>query len=502
MPLSDIRMRFVSEYRGDIKDPVLTTLLQAIDSYQSDVQNELLLSVYAQRSDQISDGLFEVLRRHLFGQMFPGPVYAVAQASLRDADTTAAVMLEQHHYLSLQDSEGNRVLFAPQEPVWIVPSFTNDVQVQTVGDDLMLGLSVPVQNLRDSPGGRARIHASGVDPFLLERLRCRLPQSGDGQEDPAPTRSVLRPQYPGVFTVADEFFHTPYAATFIDLSFPLLENAAVRDGVAWLPFPGLGGFGAELDRRLTLNSFVVWNMVHGEMLAIQSEGNRYRVPVSGPGTQETILVMVEDLGSDPAIEYANAASVADPRYPYQYSASVDPSREDIYLTLSPPPGGEVKVQYYQYETGEYCANIAEGRSFGLYRGVDERVKTVQLLNATHRLEVLSDKQRIWETFRSMLVSRNRWLTRDDLRAAVSAFPAFAGRRNVVVREKIGFRELVGRAPKGYLTPYTEVLVPVREKSLLQDPERAHFQRRLESYITRRSVNGSFVRVVFISADEV
>ena len=500
MPLSDIRMRFVSEYRGDIKDPVLTTLLQAIDSYQSDVQNELLLSVYAQRSDQISDGLFEVLRRHLFGQMFPGPVYAVAHASLRDVETVSPVVLEQHHYLSLQDSEGNRVLFAPQEPVWIVPSFTNDVQVQAAGDDLMLGFSVPVQSLHDSPEGRARIHASGVDPLLLERLRCRVPQS-EGAEDP-PVRSPLRPQYPGGFTIADDFFHTPYASTFLDIPFPLLESAAVRDGVAWLPFPGLGGFGAELDRRLMLNSFVVWNMVHGEMLAIQLEGTRYRVPVSGPGNQETILVMVEDLGSDPAIEYANAASVTDPGYPYQYSASVDPSREDISLTLSPAPGGEVKVQYYQYETGDYCANIAEGRSFGLYKGVDERVKTVQLLNATHRLEVLGDKQRIWEYFRSMLVSRNRWLTRDDLRAAVSAFPSFGGRRNVVVREKIGFRELVGRAPKGYLTPYTEVTVPVRERSLLQDPDRAHFERRLESYIRKRSVNGSFVRVVLVAADDV
>src|SRR5512135_257865 len=214
MPLSDIRMRFVSEYRGDIKDPVLTTLLQAIDSYQSDVQNELLLSVYAQRSDQISDGLFEVLRRHLFGQMFPGPVYAVAQASLRDADTTVPVMLEQHHYLSLQDSEGNRILFAPQEPVWIVPSFANDVQVQTAGDDLMLGLSIPVQNLREAPEGHARIHAAGVDLFLLERLRCRLPQPAGGGENAAPLRWALRPQYPGVFTMADEFFHTPYALSF------------------------------------------------------------------------------------------------------------------------------------------------------------------------------------------------------------------------------------------------------------------------------------------------
>jgi hypothetical protein len=500
MPLSDIRMRFVSEYRGDIKDPVLTTLLQAIDAYQADVQNELLLSVYAQRSDQISDGLFEVLRRHLFGQMFPGPVYAVAHASLRDAETVSPVVLEQHHYLSLQDSEGNRVLFAPQEPVWVVPSFTNDVQVQTSGDDLMLGLSVPVQNLRESPEGRARIYAAGVDPLLLERLRCRVPQ-GEGAEDPA-VRSPLRPQYPGVLTIVDDFFHTPYATTFLDIPFPLLENVAVKDGVAWLPLPGLGEFGPELDRRLTLNAFVVWNMVHGEMLAIQTEGTRYRVPVSGPGNQETILVRVEDLGSDPATEYANASGVTDPGYPYQYSASVDPSREDITLSLSPAPGGEVKVQYVQYETGDYCANIAEGRSFGLYKGVDERVKTVQLLNATHRLEVLGDKQRIWEYFRSMLVSRNRWLTRDDLRAAVNAYPPFGGRRNVLVREKIGFRELVGRAPKGYLTPYTEVQVPVRERSLLQDPDRAHFERRLESYIRKRSVNGSFVRVVLVSADDV
>jgi hypothetical protein len=194
--------------------------------------------------------------------------------------------------------------------------------------------------------------------------------------------------------------------------------------------------------------------------------------------------------------------VADPRYPYQYTASVDPGREDIHLSLSPPPGGDVKVRYYQYETGDLCVNIAEGRSFGFYQGVDERMKTVQLLTSTHRLEALSDKQRIWDYFRSMLVSRNRWLTRDDLRAAVSTFPAFGGRRNVIVREKIGFKELVGRAPRGYLTPYTEVLVPVRERTLLQDPERTHFERQLELYIKKRSVNGSFVRVVLVSADDV
>jgi hypothetical protein len=502
MPLSDIRMRFVSEYRGDIKDPVLTTLLQAIDAYQSDIQDQLLLSVYAQRSDQIADGLFEVLRRHLFGQMFPGPVYAVAQASLRDADTVLPVMLEPHHYLSLQDSEGNRILFAPQEAVWIVPSFTNDVQVQTIGEDLMLGLSVPMQNLHESPGGRARIHGAGVDPLLFERLRCRLPQDAVKGGKAAPGLFALRPQYPGVFTIIDEFFHTPYALSFLDLPFSLLEKAAIRDGLVWLPFPGLGSFAPEFERKLTLNSFVVWNMVQGEMLAIQTEGSRYRVPVAGPGNQETLLVAVEDLGEDPAIEYTNAANVADPRYPYQYSASADPGREEIHLSLSPPPKGDVKVQYYQYEIGDLCMNIVEGRSFGLYKGVDERVKTVQLLTPTHRLEALSDKQRIWDYFRSMLVSRNRWLTKDDLRAAVSMFPAFGGRRNVLVRERISFKELVGRAPEGYLTPYTEVLVPVRDRTLLQDPERTHFERQLEGYIRKRSVNGSFVRVVFVSSDEL
>lgn len=73
MAFSDFKMRFASEYKGDVKDPVLTTILQTLDGYQQEIQSQLLLSVYAQRSDQISDGLFEVLRRHLFGQMFPAP---------------------------------------------------------------------------------------------------------------------------------------------------------------------------------------------------------------------------------------------------------------------------------------------------------------------------------------------------------------------------------------------------------------------------------------------
>jgi hypothetical protein len=162
----------------------------------------------------------------------------------------------------------------------------------------------------------------------------------------------------------------------------------------------------------------------------------------------------------------------------------------------------VKIGYYQYDIGGHSLSVGEGRSFGLYKGVDERIKTVQTLTPTHRLEALEDKQRIWDYFRSLLASRNRWLTRDDLRAAVCTFPQFGGRRNLVVRERIAFKEQVGRMAEGFLTPYTEIVVPLRDRTLLQEPDQTHFEQLLETYIKRRSVNGNFVRVKLVSVDEL
>jgi hypothetical protein len=129
------------------------------------------------------------------------------------------------------------------------------------------------------------------------------------------------------------------------------------------------------------------------------------------------------------------------------------------------------------------------------------VKSVQSLTPTQRIDVLNDKERIWDFFRSLLASRNRWLTRDDLRNAVSTFPPFSSRHKIIVTEKIRFKEKVGRAPAGFLTPFTEIVIPVREKELLQDPDLTYFEHELGTYLKSRSVSGNFLKPKLISEDE-
>ena len=505
MAFSDFKMRFASEYKGDVKDPVLTTILQTLDGYQQEIQSQLLLSVYAQRSDQISDGLFEVLRRHLFGQMFPGPAFVVAQASLRDVTTAVPTQLLQHQYMTLQNEQGDNVLFAPQIPVWIAPAHANDVSVQASGKDLMLGFNVLVENLQEVPDGVASVYTSDVDLLLIERLRCRLPQrlAAKMPEPLYPWASAEK--YPSSFGVVDGFFRTPYRSRFLHIPFELLHNAGKERSpgeTVWLTFPGLAEHARALERRLTLNAFAMWDLVQSEMLTIKEDACRFRIPIENMKTRETMITSVLDLGAETPIEYVDAASLLDPGYPFQYTSSTNAAREDIKLVLSPPPGGEVKVHYYQYNLGETSLNIAPGRSLGLYQGIDDRIKGIQSITPTQRLEALADKKRIWDYFRSMLASRNRWITRDDLRAAVAAFPPFSTRRNILVREKITLQERVGRMPKGFLTPFTDIVVPVREQDLLADPDKTHFEHELESYIGTRTVSGNFVKVTLVSADDV
>ena len=494
----------MSEYKGDIKDPILTMLLDTLDAYLKDVQNQALLSTYAQRSDQVSDGLFEVLRRHLFGQMFPGPAYTVAQASLREVSSAPPVFLQDHHYFNLQDQEGNKVLFAPQRPTWIVPSHTNDVRVESSGDDLSLGFSIIVGNLPAEADGFASVFTGEVDPLLCERLRCRLPHRIVNAHAVG-EQNIVRNGYPGVYGVAADFFKTPFESRFLHIPFDLLQNAGQRtraEGVVWLQFPGLAPYVQELNQKLTLNAFPMWNFIRQEMLAVQIDGFRYRLPIASHAAQETIIYSAEDVGVDPPVEYVDAATVADPGYPYQYTTSANIRRDDIILSVSPPPAGDLKLRYYQYDLGESCLNIAAGRSFGLYEGIDERIKSVQSLVPTQRIDVVNDKEKVWEYFRSLLASRNRWLTRDDLRAAVGTFPPFSSRRKLVAKEKIRFQENVGRAPEGFLTPFTDILIPIRERELLTEPDKTHFEHELVNYLKSRSVSGNFVRTRLISEDDV
>jgi hypothetical protein len=505
MQSADLRMRFMSEYKGDIKDPILTMLLDTLDAYFKDVQSQALLSTYAQRSDQVSDGLFEVLRRHLFGQMFPGPAYAVVQATLREVASARPLTLDQTSYFTLQDPQGNRVLFAPQQNVWIIPAQSNDVRIDVFGDDAALGFNVVSESLGAHPGEYATVYTGDVDPLLVERLRCRLPQPATRGTEDEQRFDAMRRRYPGVFQATAEFFKTPFQSRFLYIPFELL--AAGRRGnrseeIVWIPFQGIGQQAGELRQKLTLNAFPVWNLTEREMLAVQSDAFRFRLPIENHLTQETIVSVVEDLGSDPPIEYIDAATTLDPGYPFQYTSSADPKRDEILLSLSPSPTGDVRIRYMQYDLGEGCLNIAAGRSFAFYQGIDERVKSVQSLTPTQRIDVLNDKERVWNYFRSLLASRNRWVSRDDLRNGVAAFPPFASRNKIIVRDKIRFEEKVGRAPQGFLTPYTEILVPVRDRVLLDEPEKTYFQHELGLFLKGKSVSGNFVRVKLISVDDV
>ena len=501
MPSTDIKARFHEAYEGDIRDPILTTLLDTIEAYQEDVQDQLLLTTYAQRSDTVSDGFFEVLRRHLFGQLYPGPAVVILQASLREVATAPPVRFEQHHYFSIQDQEGEKVLFAPQHPTWIVPALTNDVKLQVYGDDIMLGFNVVAKNLRQAPDGFVSVYLGEADPLLVERLRCRLP--GESRP-PAPPATVLSVDYPGRYTYLNEFFHSTYENRYLRIPFEVFASLAARrsgDEVIWIPFQGLGPLAPQLEKKLLINTFVGWNIVEGGATGIPVDAFRQRMQITDHRNRETIIVTVSDRGTDPPTEYVHAATVMDPGYPFQYTTSSDIHRDEIILALSPPTTGEVKIRYYQYDVGDLCINIASGRSYALHQGIDERVKSVQSLTPTHRLNALSDKVMIWNYFRSMLASRHRWLTRDDLRAAVKTFPAFSGNSSLVKTEKIAFEEKVGRV-RGFLTPFTEILVPVRDRALLAEPDRSHFERELGLYIKQKTVSGNFVRVKLLSAEEV
>ena len=122
---------------------------------------------------------------------------------------------------------------------------------------------------------------------------------------------------------------------------------------------------------------------------------------------------------------------------------------------------------------------------------------MQSLTPTHRIEAINNKENVWKYFRSLLASRNRWLTKDDLRAAIISYPPFANAGNFVAANNIEFEEKVGRV-KGFLTPYTEIKVPISEGELLIEPDKNYFERQLGLYLKDKTVNGNFVRVNLVS----
>jgi hypothetical protein len=278
-----------------------------------------------------------------------------------------------------------------------------------------------------------------------------------------------------------------------------IPNLVDTSDFVWFAFQGLGNIASDLENKLSVNTFVAWNFAANEALAIQMDSSRFKFLTTDHKNLETIIVRVQDMGANPPIEYMDAASVLDPAYPFQYSTSANNSRDEIVIALSPCPTGMVKIHFNQYTIGDSCIDIAPGRNYGLFKGLESKIKSVHSITPTQRIDALNDKDRVWAYFRSLLASRNRWLTKDDLRAAVVSFPPFSTPNKIVAAEKIKFEEKVGRV-RGFLTPFTEIIVPVADESLLKPPDQGYFERQIGLYIKSKTVNGNFVRVKLTSPD--
>lgn len=505
MSYTDLRTRFAEKYKGDVKDPILNMLLDTIDAYQNDVQEKMLLSIYSSWSQDIPDGLFEVLRRHLFGQMFPGPAYSVAQASLREANDAIPIKLETYHHLSLQDDEGNKNLFTPQKSVWIAPAFSNDVSVESEGDNLILGFQIVRKNLEMEEGdGLVSLFAENIPTIIMERLRCRIAQFSRFFESSVEKKSYFRSSYPSAQNINSDFFEIPYSSLFINIPFSVfLEHGFIKgdDNKIYLQFGGLADYEKKLYKKLTINAFPVWNVVEKEVTIQNTFSSfRYALPELHSETKETLITSVKDIGKEPPVEYINSATVMDPGYPFQFTSAVDKATDSLMLAVTPQPEGELKVRYYQYDLSDLSIDIPAGKPFTLYMGMDEHLHSVFTIVNTSRNEAINDKERIWTYFRSMLASRNRLLTKSDMNAAIKSYPPFGGNYEIIDFENVVFQEKVGRV-KGFLTPYTEISIPVLIDGLLKAPDKPYFEREIGLYLKNKTVNGNFIKVKLIPKEK-
>lgn len=490
-----LKSLFFQTYRGEVKDPVLDTLLDSLDLYRERLEDKLLLSVYAGRSDQQSDGFYEIFCRHLFGQMFPGPAFVVAQAFLRDPFQAQPLLLEQTHHFGLHDTQGGKALFTPRHATWILPSVANEVEVRTAGSDLQLGFGIISSNLGEDHVP-VSLYINRANPVIIERLRCRLSVLAGGGELRLP-KPLTYPDTP-----FDELFFTPFDQRFILIPATLLRSGTQDDdGRIWLTVPGLESYGSAFKGNMFMNAVPMWNFVRKEAVALRESAGRFRIPVGAHRNTQTIIASIKVEEGDGSALYKDTSRVMDPGYPYQYSTTADNARDEIILNLCPPPEKDPLVEYSQYNTSDALAGIPAGGSMQLHQGIDERLRSMQTVIPTRRVEILNDKKRIWDYFRSLFASRSRIVTRDDMRAAIILHPVFAHSSNPIDPALITFKQKVGRLSSGAMTPYTEILVPVRERWFLESPEREFFQKSIARYLCERCVAGCYLRLEFVAGTE-
>lgn len=493
----DLRNRFFSKYDGEINDPIINILLDTLEEYQKQLQEEMLFSAYTTWNNELSDGFFEVLRRNMFGNFFPGPAYTVVQARLARFVTAEPLFLDKYHHLSIQDEQGNKVFFSPHKPSWILPNSSNVALIETEGNDLLIGFNIwDISAIK--PNVRLSVFFNNIHPLVIERLRCRISVVTGDYNLKNNSYSIFRTPFPLATTPNLDFFQTPYYNKFIEIPLQFFHNTTnqkQQGDIVWVRFSGLAEYAGGLEKNITINAFSVWNLIEKEIL-LTKPYDRFRYRVNGVNFEkkETIISGVYDTGSDPEVEYFDRTLVMDPGYPYQFSSSPDRDSDSIILSVNPIPRGNLKVHYYQYQLDDSIINLSAGKSFTLYRGLDESIYSIQSILPTTRNEALNEKRKIWDYFRSLVSSRHRLITKEDFRTAIRTYPAFAMNPQIVDVENISFQEKTGRV-RGFITTYTEISIPVNRQFLLKSPEKKYFEYKLGTYLKDRTISGNYLSVV-------
>ena len=493
----DLRNRFFSKYDGEINDPIINILLDTMEIYQKELQEDMLFSAYTSWNNELSDGFFEVLRRNMFSSFFPGPAYTVVHSRLARFVDAEPLFIDKYHHLSIQDEQGNKVFFSPHKPSWIVPNSSNVAIVKSDNRDLLIGFNIwDIAAIK--PDVFLSVFFNNIDPLIIERLKCRISMvSGDFLLQSS-KKSIFRTPYPLAPTTILDFFQTPYYNKFIDIPFHYFHKLATQEqkgDIVWLRFEWLAEYSSVLEKNITINAFTVWNLVEKEILLTKPfDKFRYRINNIELEKKETMISGVFDTGYDPQVEYFDRTQVMDPSYPYQFTTHPDQDSDAIIIAINPQTRGNLKVHYYQYQLDDSIINLAAGKTFTLYRGLDETIYSIQSILPTTRNEAFNDKKKIWEYFRSLIASRQRLITKEDFRIAIRTYPAFAMNPHLIDVDNISFNERTGRV-RGFITTYTEITIPINASFLLNSQEKKYFEYKIGTYLKERTISGNYLSIV-------
>lgn len=495
MLLSKFRTKFYEKYRGDLRDPVFDIILDTFDSYNSEVLEHYLLSIFQSSNNEIPDAFFEVFKKNLFGAFYPGPVYCITQASLRNVKESSALKLYNDTIFNLQDSIGNKNILCPVYENWIVPAYKNEVEVRSSGSNLLLGFDLTIDNINFDDNPFVSIYFHDIDSFTIERMRAVFSQNcilADYPNEP------INFAYPSNLHFSKHFYSNPYKSKFILIELEsFIRKLQKYDDLYWYDLNGLGELSSLLVNRLKINSFTLWNFINREnTISIKQNDYYFELKDLSLNSMETIISRVWDIGFSPFREHFDSSIISDPNYPYQFTSSIDKDRDLIKLILKPNPEGDIKVQYYQYDLNDLIMNIPSGKPLTLFKGMDENLKSVFTITETKRNLAINSKKNVWDYFTNQVSSRNRLLSKQDLKYGIQSCPFIESQSNQILFDNIVIEEKIGRV-KGFITTYSEISVPIKSFQKLSKYEINFLERSVGNYLKDKTVQGHYLRVKFI-----